>query len=185
MGAEMDHSDSHVHPKLRKQVRDLCTTVEWCLAQNPRLPIPALILVYSGIDGMAWLTMPDGHEDVRGADFQAWVKEYLLPDAGLACDEADLWAARCGLVHAQIMDSQSARHDRARHIWYHVGPGNQLLIPIHEVSRELPVTISVETFVAAFRSATERFFERIEQDGGLERRVSARASRYFDEVKAR
>lgn len=175
--------DSRVPPKLRRQVFDLCDGIDLCMNREPRMGIPALILLYAGIDGMAWVSIPDDRDEVTGDDFQDWTRSYLLPDSGLDCDEADLWAARCGLVHSQIMDSRIARQGRARHIWYHVGPGNRSFIPIHETSKQLPATISLGQLVAAFRRGTERFFERIERDSELRARVWQRAHRYFDEVR--
>jgi hypothetical protein len=106
-----------------------------------------------------------------------------LSDSGLDCDEVDLWAARCGLLHAQIMDSRHARQGKARHVWYHIGPGNRYFVPIHEASKQAPVTISIDVLVAAFRRATDRFFEAIEGDHSLEKQVWPRAERYFDEVR--
>ena len=175
--------DSWVPPKLRRQVFDLCDSIDLCMNRDPRMGIPALILLYAGIDGMAWVSIPEDRDDVTGADFQEWTRSYLLPGSGLDCDEADLWAARCGLVHSQIMDSRTARQGKARHIWYHVGPGNRYFIPIHQHSKQLPATIGLDQLVAAFRRGTERFFERIEQDPELRTRIWRRAQRYFDEVR--
>lgn len=44
-----------------------------------------LILVYSGIDAMAHLTMPAGKDKVTRADFIAWAEKYLqFRDADMA-----------------------------------------------------------------------------------------------------
>ena len=145
--------------------------------------IPALVLLYWAIDGMAWVSVSGDRHDVNSTDFKTWVESYLLPDSHLDCDADDLWAARCGVVHSQIMDSRKAREGRARHIWYHIGPGNRYFIPIHEVSKQQPLTISIDVFVAAFRQATKRFFEAIERDSEIEKRVWPRAQRDFDEVR--
>jgi hypothetical protein len=48
--------DSHVHPKLRGQVYDVLSGIGACLDQH--LAIPALMLIYSGIDGMAYVSRP-------------------------------------------------------------------------------------------------------------------------------
>jgi hypothetical protein len=183
MSTEKRFRDSHVPPLLRRQVYDLCAAIQTSLNQVPRLAIPALILLYAGIDGMAWVSVTDGRLDVEGRDFQTWAKIYLLPGSGLDCDEADLWAARCGLVHAQIMDSRSARQGHARHIWYYVGPGNCYLIPIGEKGQKSPVTLDIDVLVDAFVRATRRFFDAIETDRELERVVWPRAARYYDEMQ--
>jgi hypothetical protein len=116
MRVEDPYRDSHVHPKLRRQVIDLWNGIDLCLSQAPRMAVPALVLLYAGIDGMAWVSIADDRDDVTEDDFRAWTNSYLLPDAGLECDDSDLWAARCGLVHSQIVDSRRARKGAARHL---------------------------------------------------------------------
>jgi hypothetical protein len=37
----------------------------------------AVILILSGIDAMAYLSMPDGQDDVKGEDFIAWAEKYV------------------------------------------------------------------------------------------------------------
>ena len=59
----------------------------------------SLVLLYAGIDALAWLALPSG--DVNGSDFVKWVNTYLLPDSGLQCTAEDIWAARCGLLHSE------------------------------------------------------------------------------------
>lgn len=62
-----------------------------------------LILVYSGIDAMAHLTMPAGKDKVTRADFVAWAEKYLrFRDTNnqltLTLPGLELYAARCALV---------------------------------------------------------------------------------------
>ena len=149
------------------------------------MAIPALIQLYAGIDGMAWVSIADGRPDVTGEDFRAWTTTYFLPDAGLDCNEHDLWAARCALVHTQTIDSRHAREGKARHIWYYVGPGNRFLIPVHPGFRQQqPITVHIDALASAFRRATERFFGAIEADPALEKQIWPRAQQYYDEVRA-
>src|SRR5437773_3688345 len=118
--------DSHVHPKLRAQLYDILNGIGACLDHH--FAIPALMLIYSGIDGMAYVSLPDNRPDVQRPDFEAWTTTYLLPDSGLPCTAVDLYAARCGLVHSQNVDSRLARQGSARHLWYHLR-GPVCLIP--------------------------------------------------------
>ena len=61
---------------LESKVQQLLSGIDACLAAN--LWEPTLILLYAGIDAMAWLDRPDGQLDVTGTDFVKWVEKYLL-----------------------------------------------------------------------------------------------------------
>lgn len=181
MSVDDNFRDSRVHPKLRRQVWDLDVAVDLCLQQQPRFALPALVLMYAGIDAMAWVSMPDDRSEGQGQDYRRWVDQFLLPDSGLTCNADDLWAARCGVVHAQIMDSKHAQKNRARHFWYYVGPQNRYLIPMNEGNQKNPMTIPVDHLVGAFKAGTARFFDAIEKDDALRHTTWARANRYYDE----
>lgn len=80
-----------------------------------------LMLTFSGIDQMAWLTVTA--DESKGADFIAWVKKYIDPETSLGCTAEDLWAARCGLVHTATAES---RHNlkaaaKAKKVFYTTG----------------------------------------------------------------
>jgi hypothetical protein len=47
-----------------------------CLLKND-FRLAALMLVFTTIDQMAWLSLP-GDEEVKGKDFMAWVSTYML-----------------------------------------------------------------------------------------------------------
>jgi hypothetical protein len=78
----------------------------------------ALILIYAGIDAMAYLSMPPGQVEVTAADFVRWVDEYIR----FPCEEqvtgADLYGARCALVHTYTPESRSVRQGRCRQLGY-------------------------------------------------------------------
>jgi len=77
---------------LEKHIDHLLTAIETCIAN--KFTLPALILMYSAIDTMAWLNRDEEHEDVTRSDFILWVETFLLPDSGLSCTAIDLYAAR-------------------------------------------------------------------------------------------
>src|SRR5207247_2169862 len=133
--------DSHVPPKLRGQVYDILNAIALCLEN--RLAIPALMMIYAGIDGMAFVSLAEDRPDVHARDFKEWTNAYLLPDSNLPCSAEDLYAARCGLVHSQQVDSRLAREGKARHLWYLIGPGPTCLIPFHGRSHARPVIVEI------------------------------------------
>ena len=80
----------------------LFTSIDSCIERKVQLP--TLILIYAGIDSIAWL----GAENVSGpvgVRFMAWVDRYLLTAKPLACTSADLYSARCGILHSLTGDS--------------------------------------------------------------------------------
>src|SRR5688500_6968026 len=88
-----------------------------------RLYLPALILVYSGIEITAALDNEDptiGTQEI----FRNWVKKYLLPVRMLYCNDADLYGARCGLIHTLTPYSKMSSSGRARTIAYAWGDGS-------------------------------------------------------------
>lgn len=70
-----------------------------CLLKND-FRLAALMLVFTTIDQMAWLSLP-GDDDVKGKDFIAWVSTYMLGrnETGLEnVTAADLWGGKMWLA---------------------------------------------------------------------------------------
>jgi len=89
------------------------------LCLDNKLCVPALTLIYATVDQMAYLNMPPGRSQVGADDFKEWCRTYLLPNStDLPCTEADLWGARCGVVHAHSPESKRSREGKAREIFY-------------------------------------------------------------------
>ncbi|MFM5363999.1 hypothetical protein ACET98_23330 [Aeromonas veronii] len=79
----------------------------------------ALILLYSWIDRMAWLSVPN--EESSGGDFKRWVEIYLLEETSLPCTSDDLWSARCALLHTGSSESRDTAKGNARTVLYYGG----------------------------------------------------------------
>jgi uncharacterized protein (TIGR03437 family) len=58
-------------------IEQLKAAIDLCFRE--RLIAPTLALLYSGIDTMASLGLPDDQEDVRGEDFVKWTDQYPTP----------------------------------------------------------------------------------------------------------
>jgi hypothetical protein len=89
--------------------------------REKRLFGPALIILYSGIDIMGSLSRPpDRDPRVRNTkdNFKRWARDFLLPNSGLKCNEDDLYAARCGLIHSLSYRSVSKDKPPPRSIEY-------------------------------------------------------------------
>jgi len=112
-------------------VKVLLKAIDTCLKNE--LQLPGLILLYTGIDSMAWLNRPKLQPDVRRNDFIYWVNRYLLPDSGLACEALDLYAARCALVHSYTSESSLTRQTRKLALKYPVFHGRAALLRIKRI----------------------------------------------------
>jgi len=82
--------------------------------------VPALMLIYSGIDQMAWLSID--RERSSGSDFKAWVEDYMISQNPIAATADELWEARNALLHTGTAESTAnMRDDRLRKIYYTQG----------------------------------------------------------------
>ena len=123
--------------------------------------LPALVLLYSTIDCMVWITRPattdePQNEDVTRTDFKHWCSDYMNPDATLGCSAVDLYAARCSVLHTQISQSRLSREAGARELCYQQVPGEVLLSVGLNAPLE-PIIINVLTLFDSFRAGVARF----------------------------
>src|SRR5437870_4084436 len=80
-----------------------------------KMYLPALILIYAGIDTAGWLASAKPSVEVR-CRFCRWVERWLLPAKPLGCTALDLYGARCGILHTFTSDSDLSRQGKARRI---------------------------------------------------------------------
>ena len=82
--------------------------------------IPALVLMYTHIDTLAWAAAWQTEVSVRER-YEAWVKRWLLPRLSRHAPEltpTDLYAARCGLLHSLTSRSDLSEAGEARELVY-------------------------------------------------------------------
>src|SRR3989441_9826816 len=108
-------SDRNLTP-LESTVGELLAAAD--LVMERGYAMPGLILLYSLVDTMAWLSLPEGVEDVRGTDFISWVRTYGLEQRVAPCTADELYGARCGLLHSFSPDSRRSRRGEIRPIYY-------------------------------------------------------------------
>ncbi len=142
--------------KLDWKIWDVVDAVRACL--DRRLWEPALILLYSSIDALAWLGCPPEQSDSTRADFVAWVSRYMLPLPGVECSADDLYAARCGLLHTRA-DSRLNRTKRARRLYYHRRFGEKVLgvIQVRMKDSIMPLSIDIDVMLTAYEQGVVKF----------------------------
>jgi hypothetical protein len=78
----------------------------------------AVILIYAGIDAMAYLNMPADQIDVKRQDFVDWANGYI----SFPCKEQptglELYSGRCGMLHTYSTFSKLTREGGCRVIGY-------------------------------------------------------------------
>ncbi|MBI2968624.1 MAG: hypothetical protein HYY40_12560 [Bacteroidetes bacterium] len=157
---------------------DLVSAIELCIRE--RLIVPALVLIYSGIDAFAWL-VSDSEWATRDT-FRKWVKEWMLNNKHLPCNEDDLYAARCGILHTLISESDMSQKKQAKQIYYAWGEKNyqELQKTIYLMNRaDICVAIQIEELFWTFRSAIADCHENIIKNPVLLERFKARSKKLF------
>lgn len=162
---------------LDESVQQLLAAVD--VLREKKLTNPALILLYSAIDIVAWLAASEG-ATVEHA-FTAWVKRYIRPEIKLGCTAADLYGARCGLVHAFSSESNLTRKGRARQVLYAWGDSDVSVLRqmLTLVRMRDYVAIQLETLVDAYRRGIETFRRDLQERPTLRATVHAKATKFL------
>jgi hypothetical protein len=124
------------------------------LLENKCYPA-AVVLIYSGIDTMAFLGMSASQEDVSRQDFVRWAERYIHFPCKEQLSGLDLYGTRCGVLHAHTTYSKLSREGKCRMIGYadHMVPEVQYQ---PAVSKEL-VMVSIRGLADAFFAAVDSF----------------------------
>jgi hypothetical protein len=169
--------------KIYKQnIKDLLEMIDYAIQSKKEMP--SLILLYSGIDIMAWLGRND-ESDVN-VYFKEWVKQYLLPDSGLNCDENDLWGARCGIVHRFTAESNVTNSGVARQIFYVSGTGKaeDLQKYLDRIfKKDKAIAVHINDLNSSFKIAIQRFDKMLsKKHSPMSKIVSERSNMYFTRI---
>ena len=76
------------------------------------------ILIYAGIDSMAYLDMPQSQSEVTSGDFIQWVDKYIRFPCREQLSGADLYGARCSMLHQYGVESRMSREGKCRVVGY-------------------------------------------------------------------
>jgi hypothetical protein len=134
--------------------------------------VSAITLIYSSIDALAALTIPIQSSKSKGADFEAWVDRYFIPSLTAGLSAKDLWAARCGILHAYSRHSDLSRSATSRSLiykWRTAHHPND--VKLQNEAAAGAVIVEVESLVDAFCSAVMEFQKEIDREVDLRQRV--------------
>jgi hypothetical protein len=137
----------------------------------------ALVLIYSGIDAIASLEKPEGPGKVQ-EHFVDWVETYMEFKDGLVTG-VELFAARCGMLHAYSPISDLSKKGKARLIGYTVGGGPDVLES--QDVKDL-VLLSVEGLAFAFFRGIVNYLEVLKTDSEKRFAITPRLLLMFQEL---
>jgi len=115
----------------------------------------AIILIYAGMDAMAYLDMPAGQDDVTRVDFVRWADRFLRFPCIEQIGGADFYGARCAVLHAYGAVSRMSRAGQCRVVGY-----MDKSIPAVRFDRAISpdlVMVSIPALKDAFFAAVDAF----------------------------
>lgn len=122
-----------------------------------------LLVIYSTIDTLGLLSAPPGQTSATGESFKNWTKKYLLPQPNVEFNEADLWGARCAVLHTFTSESDLSRSGKARELQFYSGnKSGEAAREFVEATRALEggkhLPVHYQDFCEAFFSALKQSF---------------------------
>jgi hypothetical protein len=115
----------------------------------------AVMLIYAGIDAMAFLDMPASQESVNRTNFIRWADRYIRFPCSEQIPGKDFFGARCGLLHSYSVDSSMSREGKCRMVGYLANAVPEVRYA-PQISTEL-VIVSIAGLKTAFFEGIDRF----------------------------
>ena len=161
-------------------IQELTKSIDECL--NNKENFSVLILLYSTIDLMVWLSRDPHDAAATKEDFVRWVEEFMLPGSGINCTGEDLCAARCALIHsyAQVWGTNQSNNADAFKIMY---VWNKTVKATPKVSKTKQkretIELSIENLAKALQNAIQRFNNSLIDNRTLFDLVNERSKKFF------
>ena len=146
--------------------------------------VPALILIYSGIDSISFLAE---RGDLKGRTvFKNWGKKWMLQKYPLQCNETDIYSARCSLLHQQTSESDLTQNNEAKEIYYTWGNANIDILKNainNSPKQDSSVAIRIEDLFRSFRLGIADCIDAINENEVWRDLFKEKAKRLFISVK--
>lgn len=147
---------------LNKHLNNLIAAIELCIEKG--LILPALMLLYSGIDVIGSLERKPNTG--TKLNFIRWVDSYMLKTHSLGCTGIELYGARCGILHTMAAESDLSRCGKAREITYAWGIAKAE--DIREAGKLINhpniLSVHVNELLTAFKQGLASYFNEINAD---------------------
>ena len=165
-------------------IQELLKTIDFSFKNDVNLS--GLILFYSAIDIMAWLSRDQLDSDATRNDFIRWVNEYMLQGSKLTCNAEELYSARCNTIHSYAPEWGTGIHRReheTRKIIYAWGKNREEIPQSHvnkPAEKEKTVLVYTDELVNSLKMAIERFNSSLSFNRALSELVYERSQKYFN-----
>ena len=127
--------------------------------------VPCLILIYTGLDSFS--SLANRTRDSGRKVFMDWTKTWMLAKYPLACNEIDIYAARCGLLHSQKSESVLSQNGLAKELYYAWGNAEIKILEkaiIDSGKQSECLAIKIEDLITSFRNGVADCFKAIYED---------------------
>lgn len=170
-----DESGGQILSWLKLQLKAIGTL--W----DARLPEAALTVIYSGIDSFGLLAAPAGVLDANRATYMQWCEKYILPRLknfeATAITAADLYAARCGVLHTSTPLSSSEREGNAHQVFYQFQDKTGVNMFLN--AKQAPVRIDIGNLGLAFKEGGIAFLTDLKNDPPSQKLADDRAQHFL------
>jgi len=148
---------------------------------DAELPEAVLNIIYSGIDSFGLLAAPPGVLDASSNTFKQWCEKYILTRLqsvdGNPITSADLWAARCGVLHTSTPLSKSERGGNARQVFYQFKDKTGVNMILN--AQQMPVRLDIANLGFAFKEGGTAFLTDLKNDPPRLRAADDRAQHFL------
>jgi hypothetical protein len=115
----------------------------------------AMVLLYSGIDAMAYLALQPGSDRASGKDYAAWSEEFVLRGPLQKISGDELYGARCAMLHEYGLISDATKKRGGRMLGM-CDFDSQIIRFDAAVAADLMI-VSLHHLVAAFLMGVDKF----------------------------
>lgn len=169
-----------------KNIGDMLAASQRCL--QVRQHLPALVLMYTLIDSLAWAASFGSKEGVRQR-FESWASTWLIPKLAplaMSVTATDLYGGRCAVLHTLTGESDLSVSGHARKILYAWGTGKIEILDtaIRQSGKSEYVALHYDDLFTALLSAVELFLDRANNDPSLSSRLEQAAAQHYMNINA-
>ena len=170
-----DESGGQILSWLKLQLKAIGTL--W----DARLPEAALTVIYSGIDSFGLARRASRRSYLKLSHLHAMVQKQILPRLknfeATAITAADLYAARCGVLHTSRPLSSSEREGNAHQVFYQFQDKTGVNMFLN--AKQAPVRIDIGNLGLAFKEGGIAFLTDLKNDPPSQKLADDRAQHFL------
>ena len=165
-----------------KSYQQVFSAIDSCMSL--KLIIPSLILIYTGIDCISWLTY-EGENISNKKRFKLWVDEWMIVENSLPCNSEELYAARCAILHSLSPNSDLSEKHGVRMISYAWGNAdqNQLIESMKLLDYTKSAVLHINDLYSSFRKGFVNYLEALENDTNKKALFKEKSKKLFQDTE--